>query len=411
MLPIRRSERDARPAPQPRWGANPWSMRHPVPTRRLLALALVLVAASAACAPPIAETSQTRDAAPGDAATRAAARTTLRDHVRWILDRPAPAKRLFVEGYFARTLVAAYDVFAASPGDSALARTALAGGFAFAESLVGAQRDTGYWRLGYDTGWVADMGAALGIFPVLEPHADSLQLARYVRTAERFVAALERDRLILPAGAVGVGWPLGDHPERVQRAWRSDVGWSDDPYLVATALAGVEVHAWLYRRTSDARYRERALRALDWTVAQLRADGSLPDFARGEGELTAAAYAEEGWMAADAYLAADSLHVRLCRELDAHVRWLLRIQAADGTWGGGVGGERARAPAIVGFLVWCQSRCGDRPELREAAGRAAKALVRFEATWAPGQEAENTEVLRAMVGRPLAALAAGRPVP
>jgi hypothetical protein len=344
---------------------------------------------------------------PGETSNQAAARAALRDHARSILDRPAPAKRLFVEGYFARTLVAAHEVFAGSRADSALALAALAGGFAFAESLVGAQRDTGYWRLGYDTGWVADMGAALGIFAALEPHADSLQLARYVRTAERFVAALERDRLILPDGAVCVGWPLGDHPERVQRAWRSDVGWSDDPYSWP--------RPWLASRSTPGstgervrpRYRERALRALDWTVAQLGPDGGLPDFARPEGGVRDRRLRGGRMDGGDAYLAADSLHLGLCRELDAHVRWLLRTQAADGTLGR-CRRRAARTPAIVGFLVWCQSRCGIVPNCasRRPGRQGARPLRR---DLAPGQDAAHDEVLRAMVGRPLAALATAVP--
>src|SRR5262249_17980966 len=182
---------------------------------------------------------------------------------------PKPAGRLFVEGYFARGLVASHDVLnfeGAKPADRALADSALARAFAYTDSVVHHQDARGYWHIGYSSGWIADMGAAVAISAALEPHATEAQLAQYEAAAARFQRAIEKDMLVLRTGAIGVGWPTGDRDSTAKRAWRSDVGWSDDPYIVSTALAGIESNAWLFHRTHQPGYEARARRAFDYTL-------------------------------------------------------------------------------------------------------------------------------------------------
>src|SRR5262245_35215177 len=95
--------------------------------------------------------------------------TALRVHLEQTLSRPAPAKRLFVEGYFMRTAIAAHEVLgAAAAGLDTSA--GLERARTFADSLVARQLPHGYWPIGYATSWLADMGAALGVFVALEPH-------------------------------------------------------------------------------------------------------------------------------------------------------------------------------------------------------------------------------------------------
>jgi len=346
-----------------------------------------------------------------DSHTRATARDALRAHTQWILSRPHPAERLFVEGYFARSLVAAHDVLGAAGADSTLARAALRRATAFADSLVTSQRADGYWSIGYGSGWVADMGASLAIFAALEPYVDAERLASYTQSAERFAATLERDGLARADGAIGVGWPTAERRAGDVRAWRSDTGWSDAPYGVATALAGVELHAWLAQRTGDRRYRDQAERQLEWTMVQVRSDGGVPAFA-GEGELATAAYLEEGWMAAARMLGDDDLPTRLCTVLATHVDWVVRRQRADGTWGDSPA-DRARTPAIANFLLWFAGQCEERSGIARALDRAAHYTVELDAARLTRIEdpSSDPEVLVALAGRPLAAFAGGRPVP
>ena len=212
--------------------------------------------------------------------------------------------------------------------------------------------------------------------------------------------------MILPSGAFGVGWPNSFVPRLKQRTDRS-------PYLVSTALAGIEVHAWLWKRTRDPKYRDRALRAFDYTVSQIQPDGALPAHSTGEGALTAAAYVEEGWMTLDALWQDPGILARLRQALPAHVQWVLRLQRADGSWDSGADGEFARTPAIVNFLVWYDQRCEPTPAVKLAVQRASRALA-DPAGWGQSglfQAGNHHEVQRAHALRALAAIATGKAVP
>jgi len=331
------------------------------------------------------------------------------------LARPEPSKKLFIEGYFMRTLVAAHEALRSAGGaaeplvgrhrtvDTSRGLTQAVG---FADWMLRGQDARGYWPLGYKAIYVADMAAVVGLFTALEQHVDPDRRRAYVEATRRFAAALERDGMILPTGACGVGWPETRDPTE-SAAVRT-------PYLVSTGLAGIEVHAWLHARTGEAQYRERALAALDYTLSQLRPDGSFPGADVGEepeGSFVAAAYVEEGWMAADVFLQDSQVRERLTRVLPPHVAWLLRTQRPDGTWGDrGPGGEFARTPAIVDFLIWYDQRCQASEDVRRAVRRASATLANPDTWYELGlaRAGRNEEVMRAIAGRPLAAMAAGR---
>ena len=342
----------------------------------------------------------------------AAARASLALLCAHTLGLPEEPRWLFVEGYLMRGLAAAAAVFASYPGETpewfdtrACGERALA----WADSLAARQDKVGYWSIGYGAVFIADIAAALAIFPALESRAGEEQLRRWEAAARRFVTALEEDEMILPSGAFGIGWPGSAIPRVRLRASRV-------PYLVSTALAGIELHAWLARRSGSAADRERALRALDWTLAQVQKDGGLP---RGpgigddrEGALVTAAYVQEGWMAADLLLGGREVRSRLRAVLPRHVQWLLRQQRPDGSWDSGADGEFARTPACVNFLVWYDRRVESRADVREAIRRAGLRLVDQQQWPATGLFAvgNHHEVLRAHAGRVLAALGREEPV-
>jgi hypothetical protein len=209
-----------------------------------------------------------------------------------------------------------------------------------------------------------------------------------------------------PDGACGVGW--------LETRTRSEATAERTPYLISTALAGIELHAWLFSRTHDPQTGARARQALQYTLAQLQPDGSLPPFELNggrEGAYAIAAYVQEGWMAADRCLGDPNLRAVWRAALPAHVDWLLRTQKADGTWGStGDDGEWARTPGIVDFLIWYDERVEQRPDVRRAIQLASVVLTDPDRWPAYGlaRRGKHEDVLRALCGRPLAALAADR---
>jgi hypothetical protein len=278
----------------------------------------------------------------------------------------------------------------------------------FADWMLRGQDPEGYWPLGYKAVYVADMAAVIGLFAALSPHVDASRARDYETAAARFATALERDGMLLPSGACGIGW--------METRTRHDSSAARTPYLVSTALAGIELHAWLAARSGDVRWRTRAMAALDYTLAQVREDGSLPGLQldeQNEGPYATAAYVQEGWMAADFFLQDPAVLGRLRRTLPRHVAWLVRTQNPDGTWGGrGPDGEWARTPGILDFLVWYDRRCEEREDVRRALLRASLTYSDPDTWFQLGlsRAGKNEEVLRALAGRALAAMATERPV-
>jgi hypothetical protein len=328
----------------------------------------------------------------------------LRLWTQHLLARPVMSQRLFIEGYFMRGLIAAHEALpwapvADAPLDTPVGLQRAAG---FAEWMLSGQTELGYWPLGYRAVYVADMAAVIALYAELGPYTGPERMSRYVASAEKFAAALERDKMLLPSGAVGIGWPETRTPSE-STAVRT-------PYLVSTSLAGISVHAWLFSRTKNEMYRERALRSLDFTLAQIQPDGSLVGLDHGEtkeGPFLVSAYVQEGWMAADEYLKDGAVRERLRRALPPHVDWLVRSQRADGTWDSGADGEFARTTPIVSFLLWYDKRCTSHPGALAAVERAAIPLADPDRWMANGilRAGKHEEVLRALSSRPLASLA------
>lgn len=332
--------------------------------------------------------------------------------VQHTLGRPKPSRRLFIESYAMRGLVAAHTAFA--PLDPRARRSfvgdterGLAQARAYAESLLAKQDANGYWSLGYDAKYVADMAVAIGLYAALTPHVDAATGQRYVDSAQRFITGLRSDGLVHADGSVGVGWTkAAAHPDshRLQ-----------DSYVVSTALAGIAAHGWLYARTGDAEDRLAAEKALDYTLAMLAPDGSVAAFTQGtltEGRHWSATYVQEGWMAADRYLEDARVRAKLRRVLPAHVDWLVRTQNADGTWGDRAAFETTRTVAILDFLVWYDQRCDVRSDVRAAIRRGAAALVDPTRWLEAGMlyHGNQEDAQRVLAARSLVALASGEPV-
>ncbi len=75
-------------------------------------------------------------------------------------------------------------------------------------------------------------------------------------------------------------------------------------------------------------------------------------------------------------------------------------------------GDFARTPAIADFLIWYDQRCVARDDVK-AAVRKAGAFLMDPKRWERRgflDASVTAEIWRALCGRPLAALASGKPV-
>jgi hypothetical protein len=340
-----------------------------------------------------------------------AARDALRTMCAHTLARPRPDPRLFVEAYFMRGFVAAYEALAGHESEAPAwfdRDSLLSHAIAFADRMVETQSPLGYWSLGYPAVYFADLGAAVGLFAALDPHINEPRRTAYLQAGRAFAAAMQRDHAFLDDGAVATGWraSIATLEQTSARGFLPRL--ESRPYLVSTSLAGIEVHAWLFRHVGDPKYRDRALAALEFTLTQLQANGSLPRQGTREGRMRVAAYVQEGWMAADILLEDDDILEKLRVALQPHVRWLVRTQRDDGTWDTGAEGEFARTAAILDFLIWYDQRCEPSRDVQLAVRRGSRAYL-DPARW-PWffREGEHHAVLRAIAGRPMAAMAAER---
>ena len=315
------------------------------------------------------------------------------------LARPQRADELFIETYFMRSLVHAHTALAQleTENESWLdTQVGLRQAIAFADSQVAAQGRTGYWSIGYRAMFAADMATLVGLFRALEPHVDAERMRRYRQAVQSFVAGLQRDHMLQASGAVAGGYAALRSTE-LRR-----------PFLVATALAGVEAHAWLFAQTRDERYRDTARSALRFILDRIAADGSIAGYA-GETPLWGAAYVQECFIAADALLDDPGLLDVMRPALSRHVDWVLGFQQENGSWDTHVRGERERTNLIVNFLIWYHERIEPRPDVRAAIHRS---IPSFTYDWWQDQHVYDAaaEVQRALSGIPLVALNLGRPV-
>ncbi|PTY00377.1 hypothetical protein DB354_01845 [Opitutus sp. ER46] len=305
----------------------------------------------------------------------------LHDLCEYVAAEKAGMPTIFIGGYYMRTLVAGHQVF----GDRRYLERALT----YGDWLLARQGGDGFWKTGYGDIYLADTGSALGLLMVLNRHADPGRQARYRAAMQRYIAAVQANRLIQPSGAFGVGF-------RTKAQGTVLVPWRDE-YTISSALSGGVVCTWLYHATQDARYRELAHQALGWIMSTQRDDGAIPYVLKGDGgdlakrgdpatdfvlwekhRFQAVAYVGEAVIAFDRYCDQPAWRRRLRDQAGATVEFLLRTQNADGTWGykdsenPARSYDQKRSPGVSHLLVWYYTNV-------RADDRVAAAVRRFNA--------------------------------
>ncbi len=309
-----------------------------------------------------------------------ASETKTRDYFRALCDytvrEKAKVEVIFTGGYYMRNLVAGYKIF----GDKRLLETAAA----YGDWLLGKQSERGYWQTGYAGRiYLADTGSALGLFIVLYPHVDPERQKKYLAAVQRYVDAIERDRLIRPSGALDVG--LKTDPNGV-----ATVPYDQD-YTTSSSLTGGEIFTWMYHATKQKKYREIAYRTQRWILSTMREDGVIPyNHPGGKSDLRIkgnpqndhmlwvnslylnSAYVGEGLLSFDLYCGRRDWQQEFRAKIKPHIDFVLKTQNPDGSWAPPSNWDQKRSPGIINFLVWYYQHVEKDP-------RIPRATQKFEA--------------------------------
>ncbi len=284
----------------------------------------------------------------------------------YIVEKKQDVPVIFTGGYYMRDLVAGYKIF----GDRRYLDTAIA----YADWLLSKQSDRGYWQTGYAGRiYLADTGSALGLFIVLYPHVDATRHEQYLAAMQRYVDAIERDRLIRPSGALDVGL-------KTDASGAATVPYDQD-YTTSSSLTGGEIFTWMYHATKQEKYREIAYRTQKWILSTMRADGVIPyNHPGGKSDLRIkgnpqndhmlwvnsrylnSAYVGEGLLSFDLYCGRRDWQQEFRSKIKPHIDFVLKTQNADGTWAPPGNWDQKRSPGIINFLIWYYQHV--EPDLR-----------------------------------------------
>jgi hypothetical protein len=310
----------------------------------------------------------------------------VRDYFRALCDFTVREKAhvpvIFTGGYFMRNLVAGYRIL----GDSRYLDTAVA----YGDWLLSQQSERGYWQTGYAGRiYLADTASALGLFIVLHPHVDAPRQQRYRAAMQRYVDAIERDRLIRPSGALDVGL-------RTDADGNATVPYDQD-YTTSSALTGGEIFTWMYHATRQEKYRDIAYRAQRWILSTMRADGVIPyNHPGGKSDLRVkgnpkndhllwvnslylnSAYVGEGLLSFDLYCGRPDWQRELRARIRPHLDYILRTQNPEGTWAPLSNWDQKRSPGIVNFLIWFHEHVDQDPRIPRATQRFAAFVLEPE---------------------------------
>ena len=273
---------------------------------------------------------------------------------------------------------------------------------------------------------MADTGSALGLLIVLYEHVDPERRQAYLSAVERYVASIEKDRMIHPSGAFGTGWRETRDNTLLDPLY--------DQYTLSSALTGGEIFTWMYHTTRKGEYREISHRALAWVLSTMRSDGNIPHILAGEGgdwdrrgdpgvadrlwnthTYGASAYVGEAILSFDLYCGKRSWQKWIERAVKPNIEFLLGNQLADGTWSqlGQKSWDRSRSVGVVDYLIWYYQHVDRDPRIARAVERweayvlnpeNAKAYGLLSAGADPGPKDVNHRfnTLTALTGRALA---------
>ncbi len=318
----------------------------------------------------------------------------LEELAEWLLEQPA-GRQIFYEGYKHRTLLGLYEITGR--------RRYLDAAHRGANAILEAQTPEGFWPTGYGSVYLADTGCALSLLVNIYKFASRPQRKRIEHALDRYAHFLlvKGDRRGKPFvhsdGSVGAGF-------RRFRKGKVSGDWNT-PYRAATSLTGCGFFAAMHYMKGDSLHRKIATKACDWMLNSDYDNSMSP-------------YSGEGLLQAWTYIEDLSLRKRIEEDIEPHIKWLLRMQNSDGSWGRHDTPNRSesRTHGIVNTLLWYYRNVRRDPRIADAVRRYYLLLLdgyrrsyitvatrdpSIHRAWNRGTKVPVTRIATAMAGRAL----------
>jgi hypothetical protein len=267
---------------------------------------------------------------------------------------------LAVRGNFARILVSGFEL---TKNNSAYLDEALRWGDVFASSqkrvVTSKGNEGGYWedRSGKGTVDLGDISLdALGLARI-QVYADGERKQNYRQALERYARFVTEGCKDDPGGkgrGGSPGWVIGDgeHKGAIANGY-DESHLQTKPSTQATANQAA-LFAEIYAVTRNGAFRELAANAVHWILKIRKTIGDIPDYHDGQesdqSPMQTITSCSQSFLAASHLLEDAALNEEIGKQVEPTVRWLVRVQNDQGTWGEGP--DEHRSAGVAALLAW-----------------------------------------------------------
>ena len=300
------------------------------------------------------------------------------------------ADSLFINGNFARVLVASYRI----TGNKAYLQEAIRWCDALYNkqelAITSKMEEGGFWVdfASAKNIYFGDAGTGATAMAIIYREADPKRKILYRTAMERYARFVCQGTLTDPqrrGREVTKSWiiPEGSNKGALGCGYyRGHL--SVHPYTISTATTGGAFFSHFYQITGKPEYKEIAANAAKWLFTIRKPDGEIRYLLDNLPEkefswpLDTIAYCAEAFIAADKYLQDGDLKSQLRRETKPTVEWLLKTQNADGSWGKLRSSDQQRSPGAVALLSWYYREAEPDPKVAEAVRKYCRFLLNPE---------------------------------
>jgi len=240
--------------------------------------------------------------------------------------------------------------------------------------------------------YFGDAGTASTTLAIGYQYADAKRQALYLNAMKRYARFVTRGCLVAPRGRgekATTSWVIQEGDARGALGCGYHKGkLSLQPYTISTATTGAAFFSELYAITKNPEYQKVASGAVRWLLKIRKDDGEIPYTLDGKEQtrwpLDTLAYCTEAFVAADTYLNDPELKKLMRQELRPTVKWFIKLQNPDGSWGELRSPDQQRSPRAVTFLTWWYNNIEPCPKVAGAVQKYCRYLLDPEKSKAYG---------------------------